>query len=104
MNILFSFLWDTKLLEFIDLTPHQELISVKSLERSQVVTKDLSKKRDANKLSVLILGYQPKIRQVEISAIVQALRKEGRIGLTEGNGNTIELVVPDQWDALRDKQ
>jgi hypothetical protein len=41
---------------------------------------------------------------VEINTIVQALRKEGRSVLAEGNGNIVELVVPDHWDALRDKQ
>ena len=41
---------------------------------------------------------------MEISTIVQVLKKEGRIVLTEGNGNTIELVVPDQWNTLHDRQ
>lgn len=43
-------------------------------------------------------------RQVDIKSIVQQLRTEGRISLTEGHGQTIELVVPDKWEPERDQE
>lgn len=41
--------------------------------------------------------------KLDIKSIVQILKKEGRILLTEGQGNSLELVVPESWDVLLDK-
>lgn len=42
-------------------------------------------------------------RQVDIKTIVQQLRVDGRVSLTEGHGQHMELVAPEKWNSGIDK-
>ena len=43
-----------------------------------------------------------KIYRLDIKTIVQTLKAEGRIALSESQGNSFELVVPESWDPVND--